>query len=100
VLSPSIGMQVTYNVTASQNENAFFPQRCKAFADFGMKRRWLYFINAELNHENIGLGIDVAQNRPRTVVQTPAVVAAHQHRRKQFLNAHSEAWITGRRVKS
>ncbi len=62
---------------------------------FVMERGRLRFINAELNHWNIGLWIDVAQNRPSTVVETPAVVATHRHVSKQFLDARSEVGITG-----
>ena len=42
--------------------------------------------------------IDVAQNRPSTMVETPAVVAAHLHRCKQFLDSCSEVRITGRGI--
>src|SRR4029077_10720592 len=63
-----------------------------------MERGRLRFINAELNYWNIGLWIDVAQNRPSTVVETPAVVAAHRHRCKQFLDMRSEVGIAGRGV--
>src|SRR5215469_11132369 len=62
VPSPGIGMQVVHDVSASQNENAFFSQGRQAFADFIMERGWLGFIDAELNHWNISLWIDVAQN--------------------------------------
>jgi hypothetical protein len=67
-------------------------------ANFVVKRGRLRFINAELNHWNIGLWIDVAQNRPSTVVETPAVVATPRHRCEQFLDARSEVGITGRGI--
>jgi len=98
VPSPSISMRIMDDVAAPQNENAFVSQGRQAFADFIMERRRLRFINAELNYWDISLRIDVAQNRPSTVVETPAVVAAHRHRCKQFLDARSEVGITGRGI--
>jgi hypothetical protein len=52
----------------------------------------------QATHWNIGLWIDVAENRPRTVVETSAVVATHRHMSKQFLDARSEVGITGRGI--
>jgi hypothetical protein len=66
-------MEVVYEIAASQNENAFFPQCRETLAYFVVERRWLHLINAELNHWNISLRIDVVQNRPGAVVETPDV---------------------------
>jgi hypothetical protein len=49
-----------------------------------------------LNHRNIGLWIDVEQNRPAAVVETPTIVASHRRRCKQFLDTCSKVGITWR----
>jgi hypothetical protein len=58
----------------------------------------LRLINAELDHWNIGLWIDVEQNRPGAVVETPTIVASHRRRLKQFLDSRSKVGITWRGV--
>jgi hypothetical protein len=58
----------------------------------------LCLINAELNHWDIGFWIDVEQNRPGAVVETPTIVASHRRRCKQFLDPRSKVGITWRGV--
>ena len=60
-----------------------------------VERRCLSFVNAELNYWNVGLWIDVTQNRPCTVVKSPPVVAAHRNRCKQLLYTGGQVGITG-----
>ena len=87
--------RVVHHVSASQNENTFFPQERQALANFIMERRRLCFINGELNHWNVGLWIDVKQDRPGAMVEAPTIVAAHRCRCKQLLNALSKVGVTG-----
>ena len=68
----------------------------KTRRDFVMKGRGFCFVDAELYDWNIRMRIDVAQHRPSTVIQCPALVAAHRHRYKQFLDARTELAIIGR----
>src|SRR5215510_449112 len=63
-----------------------------------MERRRLRLINAELNNRNVGLWIDVKQDRPGAVVDAPTIVAAHRCRCKQLLNALSKVGITRRGI--
>ena len=51
-----------HDVAAAEDQNAFFSKERQTLADLVVERRWLRFINAELNYWNISLWIDVAQN--------------------------------------
>src|SRR6185312_318947 len=96
--TPSVRVQVMHNIAAAKYENAFFPQDGQAVANFVVEQGWLSFINAELNHWDVGLWIDMAQDRPSTVVEAPPIVAAHRHRCKQFLDSCSKVEITRRGI--
>src|SRR5512146_3262087 len=63
-----------------------------------MERRRLRSINTELNYWDIGFGIDMAQNRPGAMVETPTVVSAHRHRQKQSLDLCRKVGIARRRI--
>jgi hypothetical protein len=44
-----------HHVTTAQNENALVAERCKASADVVMKHWRLGFVDAQLNHWNVGV---------------------------------------------
>jgi hypothetical protein len=80
-------MQIVDEVAAADDENALLPERCKALPDLVVERRWLSLVDAELNHWNIGVGIHVAQNRPRAVVESPTAIQPNPDRGEELLDA-------------
>src|SRR5256885_6154871 len=91
-------MQIVYDVATAEDENAFFSQLRQAFTDLVVERGRLGFINAQLDNRDISSGIEMEQNRPSTVIEAPPIVAAHWHRREQFLDANGEVRVAGRGI--
>ena len=84
--TPCVGVQVVHDITATEDENALFAERCKALANVVVKRGRLCLVDAQLNHGNVGQRIEVAQYRPSTMIQPPTLIAPDRQRRQKFLH--------------
>lgn len=72
-------MKIVNEIAAADNQDVFGTQRREPSSNFEMKNRRLRFIDAQLNHGNVGLGEYVAEHRPSSVIQPPGVVQLHRH---------------------
>ena len=74
VPAPCVRVKVMDEVTASDDKNAVLAQNCQSLAKVKVERSRLRFVNTELNNRNVCERIDVAEDRPCTVVQAPSIV--------------------------
>src|SRR5690606_955157 len=75
--------QVMNDITAAYNQNTFLPQFLKPGGKVKMIFRRFGIVYTHLLHGNIGLRIKMADYRPRTMVQSPAVIFLNLSRQKQ-----------------
>jgi len=62
VPSPCIGMQIVHDITAPDQEDTLISQNRKSLAQIKVKRGWLRFIDAELDHRNLRERIGMAKD--------------------------------------
>ena len=67
-------------------------------SEFVVKGRRFIRIHAQLDDGNVGVRVNVGENRPRAVVQSPALVGAHGHRGQRLHEFRRERRIAGRRI--
>src|SRR5690349_16936710 len=83
VLSPGIRMEIVDEIPAADDEHTFFAQRRKSTADLKVEYGRLGFVDAELHDRHVGVGIYMAEDRPRSVIQAPGRVERYRSWREQ-----------------
>src|SRR5579862_3972806 len=71
VSAPGVRMKIVNQIAAADNQDIFGTQQRESSSNLEMKNRWLRFIDAQLNHGNVGLGEHVAEHKPSSVIQCP-----------------------------
>ena len=79
VPAPRVRVQIVDEITAANHENSFFTQKGEMPAEFVMKLGRLGLIDAELHHRNVGFRKDVAEHRPRSMIESPALIQSNRN---------------------
>ena len=97
--APGHGSEVVHDVATGHDEHAALPQRCKAGAEVDVEVERFNGVDRELHHRDVGLGEHVDQNRPRAVIESPAVgVGTDPHGLDDLGHLLGQLRKSGRRV--
>ena len=96
--APRVRVQVVHDVAAADDQHAGVAQRPQALPDLVVKMRRARLVDAELYDRYIGFRKNMAEHRPRPVIETPAVVELDVERRQQLLHLACERRVAGRGI--
>ena len=63
-----------------------------------MECRGLRLVDAELDHGHVGIRVDLPEDGPGAMIQSPRIVESHGQGREEFLHAVRKIGISRRRV--
>src|ERR1044072_4015158 len=72
--APRVGVQVMHEVAAPSDEQPFVAPDVDPLRGLVVELRRLRLVDAELDDGHVRLGEDVAEYRPRTVVESPTLI--------------------------
>jgi hypothetical protein len=64
-------VQIVDQIAAAHNQDTVITQWSELSTDLKVEGSRLSFVNAELNHRNIGIWIYMPQHRPGPVIESP-----------------------------
>jgi hypothetical protein len=65
------------DIATAQHQDAFASKRRQLSAQLKMERARVCFVDAELHHRYVGVGVSVPQYRPGPVIEPPTVIEIH-----------------------
>lgn len=90
--------QVVGDVSARQQQNAFFPQHGQPFAQRYLAGRVPRRVHRQLDHRHVGGRKQVDQNRPSAVIQSPILGKTSSLVRQEFHHATGKFRRSGCRI--
>src|SRR5438067_3239396 len=87
VLAPGVGVEVVDHVARAEHQHLLVAQRSEPSRELEVLLRRQRLVDAELDDGDVGLRVEVHEERPRAVIEAPARVHLHRSRGEQVADA-------------
>ena len=98
MLAPRVGVEIVDHVARAEHQHLLVAQRREPSPELEVLAGGERLVDAELDHGNVRLRVEVHEERPGAVIEAPARVHLHRSGAEEIDHARRELRRAGRRV--